>query len=316
MNKKTKFLSMGLLGAALMIMSPVVAQAAGVNQNAQTETSVAVSWAAVEGADYYTVHYNNGIEQAVPVMATSYTLDGLNAGSEYSVKVSYTDIEKDAQKEYYVGDTTVKTLPGQVTNVTQRRWYMHSEAVNVIWDTQPSIDGYEYIVKDYNGNKVTRKTTEEAAASVMNVHNNTNYNIKVRAYSTINGQKVYGKWSDKAYLFAQPLVTKYEVKDGKMKLEWKKIKDATSYDIYVSTSKTKGYWKVKHVNCPKKKGKIKNKNKATVKLYKGKKFKSGKKYYVTVVANRKIKKQKRTYTSGKFYAYNTKIKRVQQITKK
>jgi hypothetical protein len=169
---------------------------------------------------------------------------------------------------------------------------------------------------DVTGNDAEKVTTEEAAASVMNVHNNTNYNIKVRAYSTINGQKVYGKWSDKAYLFAQPLVTKYEVKDGKMKLEWKKIKDATSYDIYVSTSKTKGYWKVKHVNCPKKKGKIKNKNKATVKLYKGKKFKSGKKYYVTVVANRKIKKQKRTYTSGKFYAYNTKIKRVQQITKK
>ena len=79
-------------------------------------------------------------------------------------------------------------------------------------------------------------------------------------------------------------------------LKWAKINGATSYDVYVSTSKTKGYKKVKTVG--------KSKSSVTIKKFKGKKIKKSKKYYVYVAAAKKVGKKR--YDSGRLYYWNSK----------
>ena len=114
--------------------------------------------------------------------------------------------------------------------------------------------------------------------------------------STICGQTYTTPWSSYAYCFTQPRIKSVKVSGNKLTVKWDKINGATSYDVYVSTKKTTGYKKVATVG--------KSKSSATIKKFKGKKFKSSKKYYVYVAAAKKVGKKR--YDSGRLYYWNSK----------
>jgi hypothetical protein len=120
--------------------------------------------------------------------------------------------------------------------------------------------------------------------------------MQVRAYTTLNGQTYYGDWSDAAYFFTQPRITKAKVSGNKLTVKWKKVGGATGYDIYVSTKPTTGYKKVKSVSA--------KASSVTLTKLKGKKISSKKKYYVYIATKKKTSTG--TYTSGKLYYWNTK----------
>ena len=122
------------------------------------------------------------------------------------------------------------------------------------------------------------------------------YNVQVRGYITVNGQKYYDKWSDKAYLFTQPMVKKASVSGSKLKITWSKVSGVTGYDVYVSAKEKSGYKKVKSLSS--------SKSSVTVSKLGGKKFSSKKTYYIYIVGKKKVGKT--TYTSGRHYSYKLK----------
>lgn len=295
--------------AFLFIFAPnIKVEAASLSQTAATKDSVTIAWQTpqdtvltyrvytrVTGADYvlYTTLDKN---------QTSVQIRNLPAGCKRDVKVVYDYASKyDSSKiytDYYLGVVSAKTLPGKVTNLRQERWWYFALSFNATWDKQDGVDGYEYIVKT-DKNKVKASGTlsgYSSSFSVSKISNEVIYSGQIRAFSTINGIKYYGDWSDTSYFFTQPRVTKAKVNGSKLTVKWKKVGGATGYDVYVSTKKTSGYKKVKSVSS--------KKTSVTVSKLGKKKFSKKKKYYVYVVTKKKV--NGRMNTSGRLYYWNTK----------
>ena len=120
--------------------------------------------------------------------------------------------------------------------------------------------------------------------------------MKVRAYSAINGKKYYGAWSPLAFFFTQPRVTKAKVASNKLVVRWGKVAGATSYTVYASPWSKSGYKKIATVS--------KGRSSLSFSKIGTKKIKNGKKYYVYVVTNKRVRGK--VNTSGRLYYWNTK----------
>ncbi|MBR0398781.1 MAG: hypothetical protein IJI10_11005 [Eubacterium sp.] len=240
--------------------------------------------------------------------ATSYTVPA-EAGSKKYIRVEYIEQGSSSQYTYRLGYTDEGvTLPTKVTKVNQKKWWrfiLHSE---VGWKRVENATGYKITFRNSKNKVIKTETTKynpkEPSSTLTKVKNNMIYTVVVQAYTTVNGRTYWGEPSDKAYLFTSPEVRSSRVKGGKLKVTWAPVAGATGYDIYVSTSAKKGYKKVKTIKGG-------NKKSATIKKFKKKKFKSGKKYYVYVVTRKKV--GGRTYTSGSEYYWRVGQKSIQWL---
>ena len=237
---------------------------------------------------------------------TSCTVSGLRAGAKryVQVKANYVYTSYNGTKyEYdsYVGSISdAKTLPGVVKGLKQERWWYFALSFDAKWNAIESADGYQWICYKDNGRKFRSGTLtygfSKPTVSVNKIKNNQIYKMKVRAFTTINGKKYYGGWSAFSYFFTQPRVTKAKVAGGKLTVRWGRVTGATSYSVYVSTRAKKGYKKVATVG--------KGRSSVTIKKLAGKEIKNGKKYYVYVITNKKIRGK--VNTSGRLYYWDTK----------
>lgn len=286
-----------MMTAAICIFG-INAKAAAITQTNQTESSVTISWPAANNVKEYYVgigtDYSTAADSAtisVPASSLSYTFTGLKGGSKYVVCVKYASTL--SSTVYNLGSQDIKTLPSKVSGVNQTKWWYFVQSVDFAWEEQ-SAARYEYIVRN-NNNKVVRKETDcySNKGSLPKTSNNIVYNVQVRAYVTIGGKEYYGKWSDKAYLFTQPMVKKAYLSKNKLKITWSKVKGITRYDVYVSTKEKSGYKKVKSLGS--------KKTSVSVSKLKGKKFSAKKTYYIYLVGKKKV--GNKTYTSGRLYTY-------------
>lgn len=282
------------------------ADAASITQTAATQNSATITWEAptygnvtaykvytrTTGADYV-------LYATLDASQTSVQIDNLPAGCERGVRVEYDYYSTYNPSKTYnssVGYTNIKTIPGKVTGFKQDRWYYFALSFEAVWDRQEGADGYEYIIKTDKNKVKASGTTTSSTLWVDKISNQVIYSGQVRAFSTINGVKYYGDWSDTIYFFTQPRITKAKVSGNKLTVKWKKVGGATGYDIYVSTKKTTGYKKVKSVSS--------KKASATISKLGKKKFSKKKTYYVYVATKKKVNGV--TSTSGRLYYWNTK----------
>lgn len=293
--------------AMAFVMTGITAEAA-VAQTAQDKNSITIQWDAKNYASAYYIGYAENSSDAramaeaktitLPATTTSYTITGLKPGTEYYVCVYGTYKYSATGSEYTNSIATgydFTTLPTKVTGLNQTKWWYYIENVDFAWNEQ-SAANFEVVVMNSKGKKIKSFETSSNKSGYDDVKNNNSYQVKVRAKVVINGQTYYGDWSDKAYLFTQPMVTKSSVSNGKLTIKWGKITGVNSYDVYVSTKEKKGYKKVKSLKA--------SKTSLTVAKLKGKKFSSSKKYYVYIVAKKKV--GKKTYTSGRHYTCTVK----------
>lgn len=304
MKKSLKRFILSFMMAAFAFAAiPVGKAQASVSQTGATQNALTVSWTPENKALRYYVYVGDDYSTAklyatLPASATSATISGLPAGSEKCVKVMYDYQGYSKVYTYTAGSVSdAKTLPGKVTGLRQSKWWYFAKQFDAAWDRQPGADGYEWIVYKSNGKKFRTGTARYTPSfSVSKISNNMVYSAKVRAYTTINGKQYIGEWSDAAYFFTQPRVTRAKVSGSKLNVKWKKVSGATGYTVYVSTKPKSGYKKVKTVG--------KNTSSVTISKLKGKKFSSKKKYYVYVATNKKVGKRK--YDSGRLYYWDTK----------
>lgn len=284
-----------------MAVQPAKAYAASVTQTGATASSITISWEdqndgkktienyKVSWGPEYT--YTNTV--TLPATTTSHTLTGLNTGSNYSVKVTYDYTSSYGSKytDSYVGIAQVATRVVKPTGVKQVKWWYYIKNVEFTWDVQKAATGVEWkLCKASTGKKVKGGTSTYPSSSftASKISNNVVYTAQVR----VKDKYGWSPWSDKAYLFTQPMLTKKtKATNGKLTIAWGKINGATGYQVFVSNKEKSGYKKVATLKS--------TKSSYALKKFKGKKISKSKTYYAYIVATKKV--GGKTYTSGKLY---------------
>ncbi len=127
------------------------------------------------------------------------------------------------------------------------------------------------------------KRSIDAASAKLKLKRNKTYYVVVSTYSAQGKYKI-------GVSATAPQSLKATSKSKKVTLSWKKVSDASGYEVYRATSKNGKYTKIKTIKSGK-----------TVKYVDSKKLKTNKKYYYKVRAYKKVngKKYYTAYTSVK-----------------
>lgn len=305
-TKSIAVFAMVLIASLCMGMGSATVKAAtgyisSLQQTGADKHAITVSWTPVSDATSYNVYckdYSKGYASefvfAGSTSAASYTVTGLDDGMTYDIKVAPVNA---AGEGYGRSCYDVKTLPDKLDGLHQEKWWYWIKQLDVAWEKQTAVDGYEVVLYDDKGKKVTKEIIDSRYSTSVTFSKMKDkvYNVKARSYMTWNDKKYYSSWSS-IYCLNQARITKAKVSGNKLSVKWGQISGATSYEVYVSTKPTSGYKKVATVS--------KSKNSCTVKKLKGKKFSAKKKYYVYVKTI--CKKGKTKNTSGALYYWNTK----------
>ena len=276
-------------------------KAAGLTQIAQTQNSVTVSWTNTTTTSFYlgvaedyNVAKQNALAHQISVSKNTktYTISGLKPGTRYSVYLAYTTSYSTSYTSL-----TAKTCPGVVTGLNQKDWYRAILSVDITWDKQTAVDGYEFKFMDNNGRVIETKQTYGNSYS-HKIKNSEVYTGTVRAYSTINGVTYYSEWCPTGYFMTQPArgpirgsdrrELDLKMKGNKLKVTWAKVNGIDKYNVYVATKRGGAFKKVKTVG--------KNKKSVTISKVGGKKIKGKGKYYVYVEGVKIV--AGRSYTTG------------------
>ncbi|MDD7388888.1 MAG: fibronectin type III domain-containing protein [Lachnospiraceae bacterium] len=260
---------------------------------------VKVSWKAYTNATSYIVYRSTDAKNWTSlkeVTGLSYTDQTAATGTRYYYTVKAVST-KWGGKTYskYVKNVTATTSLGTASIKSAASAGYNS--VKITWNKVSGASGYEVrCATSKNGSyKLVKTVTKGSTVSYTNskLTAGKTYYYKVRAYRTVNGKKVYGKYS--SVKSAKPVPAKAvisSVKNSKSRqaaVTWKKVSGASGYVVYRATSKNGTYKAVATI-----------KSGSTVK-YTNTKLTKGKTYYYKVRAYRTVsgKKVYGSYSSVK-----------------
>lgn len=258
----------------------------GLKFTGRTSTSLKYSWTKVSGAKkyyIYIVNNTNGNKFSKTVTTNSASLNNLNSGDKYTVKVkAYTSAgwgDYSSTLTHYTAASKVSGLAVSTSSTT---------SVKIKWNKNKKAKGY-YIYK-YNSSK----KKYEQAAKITNASTTshtfkklkagTKYQYAVYAYLTDGKTEVK---SAKAELITATKPNKVTLKSlsttsRRIKVNWKKVSgSATGYQIYWSDDS-----KFRHIISKT------NISKTSTVSYTGKNLNKGKKYYVKVRAYKTVNGKK------------------------
>lgn len=164
--------------------------------------SLKLAWNKPAGATGYQLQRKSGnsYKTLATVKGTSYTHKSLSAGAGYTYRVrAYRTV---GGKNYYSGWVymTAYTKPA-TPNLTGLSAIKSGHKIKATWKkVGGSASGYQiYWAKDKNFKKVVSKTTvsgqKKTSYTGKNFTKGKRYYVKVRAYKTVKGNKIYGAWS-------------------------------------------------------------------------------------------------------------------------
>jgi len=185
------------------------------------------------------------------------------------------------------------TLPPLVITITKpanvKATGAGATAIKISWNKVSEVSGYAiYRSNTKNGKYKEIKTVNAKKTTYINKNltKGKTYYFKVKAYMSVNGNKIYSDFSDavkyKAALSSPSGIKARKVNSSSIKISWKKAAGATGYEIYRATGKKGKYKIVKTVSAKKL-------------SYTNKKLKKGKTYYYKIKAVQKA--GKKTYKS-------------------
>lgn len=165
--------------------------------------SLKLAWNKPAGATGYQLQRKSGnrYKALATVKGTSYTHKSLSAGAGYTYRVrAYRTV---GGKNYYSGWAymTAYTKPA-TPNLTGLSATKSGHKIKATWKkVGGSASGYQiYWAKDKNFKKVVSKTTvsgqKKTSYTGKNFTKGKRYYVKVRAYKMVNGNKIYGAWSN------------------------------------------------------------------------------------------------------------------------
>jgi hypothetical protein len=156
------------------------------------------SWVKAQGASGYTVerYYSGKWNEVGSTTSNSYSVASLSAATEYQFRVkSYLTV---GGKKYYSSVVYLKaaTKPSAIklnsANAEKKR------KITVKW-AKTTCSGYQIqysTSKSFKGAKTLFKGAKATSATVSNLKAKKKYYFRVRAYKTVNGERLYGAWSN------------------------------------------------------------------------------------------------------------------------
>lgn len=240
-------------------------------QTSATKSSFTITWNAAQGATGYAIYaipssYSSYGNPVAYVNTTSYTMS-IPSNAEYAVAVLPYRNAANANVKVpyptsYPMDIDCVTVPTAPNNLAASRY--SKTTTQFLWvptSTSDNTDGYDVEIYKYTKKgKAKKAKTITVADSYVSTYEDTTWTSKVpfnnafkfrvRAYVTINGQKIAGDWSEfKQYIpgaYVKSIYRKrYNATSGTLK--WRKVTGAQSYTVYWSTSDN-GKWKVQKKN--------------------------------------------------------------------
>lgn len=298
-----------------VVTAPAQVASSSVKQSGAGTTSISLTWPASSGANCYKLTcYQSGTSEnnasEIVSKKNSVKITGLKKNSRYqghiyAGRTSSTGYTAYATSGGYYSNSAV--TPTKITGVENTAFYPASNAAYFEWKKANAANGYEYIIYDNSKKKIYSGSCTSSASlrvSTNKLKKEQFYQIKVRGYVNLsNNKKAYGEWSDVLY-FAKDPSYKLSVKTSKKKIQlnWKKVKGASNYTVYISDKQNSGYKKVGTYNS--------KKTSATIRKFGKKALKSGKTYYVRIDASKNVKvnKKSKTFKNTQYYTWKVKVK--------
>ena len=195
------------VGSAKTTFSILPQDVTGLAATKKAATSLEISWDKVENADGYKVYkYSTSSKKYVLIATihdndtTTYKNSSLISATNYYYKVA---AYKEVDGKNYIGaqcdriKATTNPLQPRVTLSTT------TKKVKLTYDSKVSkrTDGYEiYMATSKNGTYKLIKDTDKTYYTKSSLTSKKVYYFKVRAYRTVDGQKVYSLYSLPKYI--------------------------------------------------------------------------------------------------------------------
>lgn len=209
-------------------------------------TSVNISWDKVSKAtDYIVEHYVNGVwEQVGTTSSLSYKVNGI---TQNGVNMFRVKARRNYSGVYYNGGYTyvnaeVTDIPSAVTGI--RSTSNTSTSNTITWNASTKAEGYE--VYQWIGTNDSYKligTTTSTKFTNSKKSSGTMYRYKVRAYNTVDGQRIEGAYSSELTTCTLPANVSFSLCStdvDSITLNWNKVSKATGYQVEMYTN---GKWK-------------------------------------------------------------------------
>ncbi len=222
------------------------------------QTSAKVTWTKVDGADGYQIYRSTEQDGTYTCIKTisggstvKYTNSGLTVGQTYYYKVrAYT---KDSSNNWVYSDfSEVRYMPAAV--VFDNVYSNSTSRIRILWNEISGAEGYQIWRADSEDGeyKIVKTITSGSTTAYSNtgLESGKTYYYKMRAFTTADGSKVFGAYSD---VFAvavtpeAPTLTVTSSSAGIAKLSWDEISGAAGYQIWRSDSETGTYTLVKSI---------------------------------------------------------------------
>jgi fibronectin type 3 domain-containing protein len=203
-------------------------------------TSISLEWNEVDGAQGYVIYRSDKDNTNYEKVATvkdkkiSYTDEGLETGTVYYYKVAaYRGKKKTktltyGEKSEEVSITAILEAP-TITKISTE----NKTDLKIEFDSVEGADGYtlEYTMKGYSGDFMEVEDTIGADATSYThktLASDTTYTYRLRAYSEVDGEKVYGEYSEE--------VSKKTEKYASVEVTQEKAMTATEQEIKIFTA--------------------------------------------------------------------------------
>lgn len=217
-----------------------------VMQTAAGEETVKLYLQGATGANYYFVKRTgtNGEQVAADTASKStktIKVTGLKANKKYTFKVYAV---RKSKENFYAYNSksykkiTVKTInekvPADKFDI-KKMDFANDKYTFGVDGSAYNAEGYELQIRTMNGTvKKTYTSTGFKNVSAEDTIKGHFYKYRVRTFITCNNKKAYSKWSDNKYVGVGEEV-KATMTLKKITITWKKVVDATGYEVSVST---------------------------------------------------------------------------------
>ncbi len=223
------------------------------------QTSVKITWTEVEDADGYQIYRSteeDGTYTCVKTITSgstvSYTNSSLTVGQTYYYKVCAYAVDSNGNR-LYSDFSEVRYMPAAVnfssvySNSTSR--------IRILWNEVDGAEGYQIWRADSeDGTYAIVKTIADgstAAYSNTGLESGHTYYYKMRAYTTVDGSKVFGVFSDVVAVPVMPETVTFENVYSnatyRVRILWDEVDGAAGYQIWGADSEDGTYAIVKTI---------------------------------------------------------------------
>lgn len=213
--------------------------------------SVTLDWNPVVGALGYRVSCSTDpdtIDEFIEInsIATSFTATGLETGVTYYFRVQ-------AFRSYHCSDYSnrLSSVPIPATPTITRAVSTGYNSILLSWPSVEGATGYE--IRNSAGD-VLIGTTASTSFTETGLSTGITYYYKIRAYTTVNNNKIYSAYSAIASATTQltkpTLISAVSASYTSNTLLWSQVDGASGYEISVSDSETGTYTVIADINSP------------------------------------------------------------------